>query len=124
MNHAKTAQVNRMFALFMGASVLLLVAFLEALFPNTHPTELLLATLIGVPSGWLTIRFAVRMRFVTIDVFSPMVGFPVAYVLWFGLGSLTFMLDTNPPPYLYFVLGFLAYIAGTSIAARRSAVVK
>jgi oligosaccharide repeat unit polymerase len=124
MNHARAAQVNRTFALFIGASVLILIAFLEALLPNAHSRELILATIFGIPVVWLLVRFAVQMKRVTIDVFSPTVGFPVAYVLWFGFGSLTFLLDANPPPYLYIVLGFLAYFAGILIAAPRSAVVQ
>ena len=116
MNAVTQTQGSRPLTLFAAASGLLLVALLEALFPNTYSTELLLATIFGVPAVWLVVRFAVRMKRVTIDVFSPTVGFPIAYVLWFGLGSLTFLLDANPPPYLYFVLGFLAYIAGASIA--------
>jgi oligosaccharide repeat unit polymerase len=113
-----------MFALFMGASTLLLVAFLEALFPNTHATWLALATIFGVPAVWLVVRFALQMKRGINDVFSPIVAFPLAYVLWFGLGSLTFTLDANPPPYLYFVLGFFAYVAGAWIADRRSAAVQ
>lgn len=62
------------------------------------------------------------MKGIEVDVFSPLFGFPAAYIFWFGLGSLTFLLDSNPPPYLYIVAGFLSYIAGASIAARRSPV--
>jgi oligosaccharide repeat unit polymerase len=104
-------------------SGLLLVALLEALFLPTHSTEAIFATLLGVPVGWYILRFASRMREVTIDVFSPTVGFPAAYVVWFGLGSFTFFIDANPPPYLYFVLGFFAYITGTFIAGRKLPIV-
>ena len=124
MNRANASQVNRTFGPFMWAWLLLLVAFLEALFLNAHSTWLIIPTLFGIPAVWLVIRFAVRMRKITIDIFSPTVGFPIAYVLWFGLGSLTFLLDTTPPPYHYFVLGFLAYVAGASIPGRPSAVVQ
>jgi oligosaccharide repeat unit polymerase len=115
---------GRPLALLAAASCLLLAAFLEALFMSAHTAEVILATLFGIPAAWLVVRFAVRMKGVTIDVFSPTVGFLIAYVLWFGLGSLTFLLDVNPPPYLFIVFGFLAYTAGTSIAARRPAVVQ
>jgi oligosaccharide repeat unit polymerase len=117
-------QANResLFALSLSATAILLIAFLGLLFAGEYGLALVLTAVFGVLAVWFLVKLAVRTRKVTIDVFSPTVGFPVAYMLWFGLGSLTFMLDANPPPYLYFVLGFLAYIAGVAIAARRTEV--
>jgi oligosaccharide repeat unit polymerase len=110
---------ERPLMLLAAASGLLLAALLEGIFLSAHAGEAILATLLGIPAGWLVVRFALRMKTVKIDVFSPLVAFPVAYVLWFGLGSLTFLLDANPPRYLYFVLGLLAYLAGTLVIVRR-----
>jgi len=115
---------ERPLALLVAATVLLLLALLEAILLSTHATEVILATLLGIPAGWLVVRFAVRMRMAKIDVFSPIVAFPAAYVLWFGLGSLTFLLDANPPRYLYFVLGLLAYLSGALVIVLRRTVVR
>jgi oligosaccharide repeat unit polymerase len=111
-------------ALLAAASGLLLVALLEALFLSAHATEIILATLLGIPFGWLVVRFSVRMKLAKLDVFSPIVAFPVAYVLWFGSGSLTFLWDSNPPRYLYFVLGLVAYLTGALANLRKGMAIR
>jgi oligosaccharide repeat unit polymerase len=113
------ANFKSLFALSLSASVILLLALLGTIFAGEHGLALVVTAMFAVLAAWLVVRLAVRMRKVTIDVFSPVVGFTAAYVLWFGLGSLTFFMDASPPPYLYFVLGLLAYLAGVLIIFRR-----
>ena len=116
---------TRPLALLAGASALLFITLLEALFLGEQATEVVPATLLGFPAAWFLVRAALRMkRRIKLDVFSPLVVFPLAYVLWFGLGSLTFLWESNPPRYLYFVLGLLAYLTGASVTRRKGAVLQ
>ena len=111
---------TRPLAVLAGASALLLAALLEAFFLGEYATEVVAATLLGFPAVWLLVRVALRMkRRVKLDVFSPLVAFPLAYVLWFGLGSLTFLWESDPPRHLYFALGLLAYLAGALVTHRK-----
>jgi len=111
---------TRPLALLAGASALLLVALLEALFLGGYGTEVIHVTLLGLPVVWVLVRVALWMkRRVRLDGFSPLVAFPLAYVLWFGLGSLTFLWESNPPRYVYLVLGLLAYLTGALVTRRK-----
>ncbi len=114
--------MRQQFALCIAASAVILAAFLEGLFPSAYSMGLILVTLLGIPVGWLLVRSGVWVvrKMDGIDVFSPFMAFPIAYVIWFGLGAVTFLLDLNPPRYLYFVLGLLAYLAGTLAMYRKS----
>ncbi len=117
----------------MGASLLLLVAFLEALFLNTHATWPILATLFGIPGAWLVARTGKQVvRKIDLgDLFSPFILFPVAYLVWFTVGSISFLqlpssisfglFDPIPGRmWIYYAVGLFSYLAGAWIILRLS----
>lgn len=46
------------------------------------------------------------------DLFAPWIAFPIAYILWFSIGSLNLFNDPDPPPYRAIALGLACYLAG------------
>lgn len=49
------------------------------------------------------------------DLFAPWIAFPIAYILWFSIGSINLFNDPNPPPYEAIALGLICYLAGAWI---------
>lgn len=98
---------------------LVLFAALLASICGTNDT-ITFGILIGVPAAWVAWHLLKWLLVWSnrIDLFSPVACFPAAYILWFGLGSVTFLLDVNPPPYLYFVLGLSTYLLGAFMSSR------
>ena len=47
------------------------------------------------------------------DLFAPWIAFPIAYILWFSIGSFNLFNDPDPPPYGAIALGLACYLAGT-----------
>lgn len=67
-----------------------------------------------------------------VDLFSPLIAFPVAYLAWFGIASVNFLDADSPlafgafapmPAYLwgYYVLGLIGYFGGIALVSRRGA---
>jgi oligosaccharide repeat unit polymerase len=50
------------------------------------------------------------------DLFAPWIAFPIAYVLWFSLGSIDVFGDPYPPPYGVIGLGLGCYLVGAWLA--------
>jgi oligosaccharide repeat unit polymerase len=122
MNAAIQAHGKRPFVFLLGASVLLLVALMEAILTSQYGLWLVAATLLGVPGAWLILRaakWAIRMLGKA-DLFSPGVAFPIGYILWFGLASISLSDDPDPVPYRYFVTGLVFYLAGVWLCRRCS----
>lgn len=46
------------------------------------------------------------------DLFAPWVAFPIAYIIWFSVGSFNLLGDPYPPPYGLMTLGLACYTAG------------
>ena len=97
-----------------AASVLFMFALAGAILIGPRGPEPPLAFLLGVPAAWLMlrgIRWAVR-ALDNSDLFSPFVAFPLAYVLWFGFGSIAIVDDSDPLPYGYIAGGLVCYLVG------------
>ncbi len=103
------------------------------------------ATLNGASAGWRVSLIAVFPAVVLlvygirkvahavrhVDVFSPLVAFPILYVAWFAIGSIDFVelppsvqfgLFEPIPAYVlgYAALGLIAYLAGARLSRARS----
>ncbi len=118
---ATRAQGIRTLISLVSVLVLLLVALTEAI--SSGEAALALGTLFGIPGVCFVfrgLRWVIR-SIERADLFSPLVAFPIIYVLWFGVGSLTFWEDANPPRYEYFVMGLLSYLAGALTMRRKGA---
>jgi oligosaccharide repeat unit polymerase len=55
------------------------------------------------------------------ELFSPLIAFPIAYTVWFALGSLTLFDDKNAKVLQYSGIGLACYLAGVLLAGWRSA---
>jgi oligosaccharide repeat unit polymerase len=62
--------------------------------------------------GWLGRR----------ELFSPLIAFPIAYTVWFALGSLSLFGDSNAKVLQYSALGLGCYVAGVLLSGWRSTV--
>jgi len=49
------------------------------------------------------------------DLFAPWIAFPIAYCVWFFVGSLDLTGDPYPPPYGLIALGLGCYLAGVLV---------
>lgn len=105
---------SRQFAIHSAASTLLLLAFAEAVVGGKNATEIALIISLGIPGLWLLLRGLRRFirKFRGVDLFSPWGAFPIAYVVWFGFGSLNLFDEADSLPYGYFVLGLVSYLLG------------
>lgn len=52
------------------------------------------------------------------DLFAPWVAFPIAYIIWFSVGSINLVDDPDPPPYGLIALGLACYLLGVWIGKR------
>jgi len=106
----------------------LFLAFIEVIFVSKLTLELLLVTLFGVPAAWLLIRTGsqVMQKIDRGDVFSPLVLFPAAYLVWFTVGSISFLrlpssisfglFEAIPGRmWIYYAVGLISYLAGAWI---------
>lgn len=102
-------------------TALLLIALLEAIFAERNTLWLIAATLFGAPIAWFVLRRAwpLLRTMERIDLFSPLIAFPIAYVLWFGLASMNLLGDASPLPYSYFALGLVCYLSGAVFVWQR-----
>jgi len=55
------------------------------------------------------------------ELFSPFIAFPIAYAIWFALGSLTLFDERNPMVLQYSGIGLVCYLAGVLLVGMRKA---
>ena len=55
------------------------------------------------------------------DLFAPWIGFPIAYIIWFGFACLfiQFGEGSEEPPYAVAILGLVCYLMGVGVARLR-----
>ena len=56
------------------------------------------------------------------ELFSPLIAFPIAYTIWFSLGSLTLFDERNTKVLQYSGIGLACYLAGALLFGGRKAV--
>jgi oligosaccharide repeat unit polymerase len=54
------------------------------------------------------------------ELFSPLWAFPIAYVVWYGLGSLALLGDEDSRTLIYSAAGLLCYLAGVIVVGKGS----
>jgi len=53
------------------------------------------------------------------ELLSPTIAFPLGYLVWYGLGSLTLLGDSDTRVWIYSAVGLCFYLLGVMIAAKR-----
>jgi oligosaccharide repeat unit polymerase len=116
----------RIFTLFLGISLLFLLAFAESMMAGQNVFEKILVTMFAIPVIWLLVRVgrSVLTGIDRRDLFSPWVLFPGIYIVWFVVGSIDFLqipstisfgaFDPIPARmWFYYAVGLLSYFLGT-----------
>lgn len=124
---------RRIFTLFLGVSLLFLLAFGESMMAGQNVFEKILVTLFAIPVIWLLVRVgrSVLSGIDRRDLFSPWILFPCIYIVWFVVGSIDFLqvpssisfgaFDPIPAKmWLYYAVGLFSYFLGTYFVRRRS----
>ncbi len=116
-----------------SVAALLLVCWAEIVLGSVNGSALVVETLLGVPGVWLVFRVLRRILRVIerADLFSPLVLFPMSYLVWFTVGSIDFLdipssvsfgiFDPIPGQmWFYYAAGLISYFVGAYCVERRS----
>jgi oligosaccharide repeat unit polymerase len=125
MNTAQRSQVQ--ISLFPASilTIVLAILFFAVLNGGSRSFVFLLLLLLSAGVVWIVWRIAAKANEWTLlgDFFAPQVAFPIAYVVWFTLGSIdvidlpdsiSFGAFAPIPPrmWLYYGVGLIGYLAG------------
>ncbi len=118
--HLATIEGRGPLLLALAGSSLLLLLLLETIFAHGDVSGRVSATAFGIPVACLLIIVAKKAlkKLDSMDLFAPLVAFPILYVCWFACASMVLSDDLDPLPYGYFVLGLVCYLAGAVLARR------
>lgn len=104
---------KRLFLLMVCSSAVLGIRLLSACFGPRLFEECgyVVSGVLAVIAAFWILKFAFGWLSAQ-DLFAPWVAFPIAYVLWFSIGSIDVLGDSRPPPYRVIGLGLVCYLTG------------
>lgn len=130
-SHPRTPVLGKPIWLLTGCTLSIVVALVALMNGVSEGWSI---SLIGVFPASILVVYAIRgaiEKTRNLDFFSPLVAFPILYVVWFTIGSIDFIhvsgsvsfgLFEPIPAYVlgYAALGLLAYMAGALLASRKN----